>query len=106
MVSFLAVGVGLDLNPWELGLVSDWSFKLWGPKVAIGLGLDWFWIGSGQEFALKSSSNFLFARGKKQKGFFMRVLGQISPFVPRAKKDLDEGFRANFVRHYIETQLV
>ena len=38
--------------------------------------MDWFWIGSGQEFALKPSSKDFFARGKKQKQF-LRVLGRI-----------------------------
>ena len=72
MVSFLAVGVGLDLNPW------DWFWiGLWGPRpprVDIGLGLgvcilDWFWIGSGQEFALKPSSNFLLLVAQSKEDF-------------------------------------
>ena len=80
MVSVLAVGVGMDLNPWDW----DW-IGFCGPRVAIGLVwgvciLDWFWIGSGQEFALKPSSIRRFARC------------QILPFVPRAKQTFDEGF--------------
>ena len=43
LVPFLAVGVGLDLDPW------DWFWiGLWGPRVAIGLVLNWFWIGFGR----------------------------------------------------------
>ena len=64
MVSFLAVGVGLDLNPW------DWFWiGLWGPRVAIGLVLgvcilDWFWAG----IRPKPSSKFLLlvANSKKK----------------------------------------
>ena len=59
----------------SLGLVLDWSL---GPQgcywiglgsVRLGLVLDWFWIGSGQEFALKPSSNFLLIM-EKSKGDF------------------------------------
>ena len=66
MVSFLAVGVGLDLNPW------DWFWiGLWGPRVAIGLVLgvhlglvlDWFWAGIRPKTLIRS----FFARGKKKK---------------------------------------
>ena len=62
LVSFWTVGVGLDLNPWDL-----FRIGLWGPRVAIVLIsgifiLDWFGIGSWQECALKPSSKSPFAR--------------------------------------------
>ena len=56
LVSFLAVGVGLDPNPW------DWFWiGFSSPRIAIGLvlevcSLDWFWIG------FKQGSAFLFRK--------------------------------------------
>ena len=100
--------IGFVLGRWcwigseSLGLFLDWSlgpricFRIGLRGVHLGLALDWFWAGIRRKTLIK----FSFAHGNKQRRFFTRALGQISPFVPRAKKDLDEGFRANFVKHY------
>ena len=80
MVSILAVGVGLDLDPWDWFWIGLWAPGLLLDILVLGVCiLDWFWIGSGQEFALKSSSR---KRCSWQK----------------AKEKFHEGFRANFTK--------
>ena len=101
LVSFLAVSAGLDLNTWDWSLGPRGCYWIGFGGVHLGLVLDWFWAGIRPKTLIK----FSFARGKKQRRLFMRILGQNLPFVPRAKQDLDEGFSPywiaiGFVRPY------